>query len=190
MSGIDVRNSQGNLCHINIYEFIAIIINLWIAIRQLALTGWKVAGGHRILSVADNTSALSWLRYASRTRRPPVRRLARFLLGFLSHPFPSLHVRVQGKHLEGIKNVGADFLSRFEKAPSWESAIAQCSDLKTLRTCRLPRELLWILSSLLTAERTEAWYEEKMTRLWTLEPPSFGTGATALRGSDTSISGS
>ena len=185
---IDVRNQQGNLCHINIYEFIAIIISLWIAVRQLELFGWVVDGGHRILNLADNTSALSWLRYAARSKRPPVRRLARFLLAFLSHPFPSLNLRVQGKHLEGIKNVGADFLSRFEKAPSWESAISQCSDLRTLRTCRIPPELLSILSSLLTAEQSEAWFETKMTRLWTIAPPVFETGPTALQGSETSIS--
>ena len=71
-----------------------------------------------LLALADNTSALSWLRYASRTRRPHVRRLARFFLSMLAHPFPALTLRVQGKHLPGLENVGADFLSRFEKAPS------------------------------------------------------------------------
>ena len=185
---IDVPDKNGKLCHINILEFIAMIIELWICVRQLFEDHSLIDGGHILLAWADNTSALSWLRYASRTRRPPVRRLARFLLAFLAHPFPALNLRVQGKHLAGELNKGADRLSRFELAPSWESVIEQVSHLKHLRTCLLPRELLRILSSLLVSEQTEASYAEKMTALWTIEPPVFVTGSSSLRGSETSIS--
>ena len=185
---IDVPDKNGKLCHINILEFIALIIEIWICVRQLFDEHCLIDGGHILLAWADNTSALSWLRYASRTKRHPVRRLARFLLAFLAHPFPALNLRVQGKHLAGELNTGADRLSRFELAPSWESAIDQCSHLRHLRTCLLPRELLRTLSSLLVSEQTEAWFEEKMTELWTIEPPVFVTGSSSLRGSETSIS--
>ena len=176
------------LCHINLYEFIAIFIELWICGRQMMEEHRLIPGGYCLAALADNTSALSWRRYASRTKRPPVRRVARLLLGFLAHPFLALNLRVQGHHLAGDLNTGADLLSRFEKAPSWESAITQCSNLRNLRTCRLPRELLCILSTLLTEEPTEAWFEQRMTDLWTLEPPIFESGSSALRGTQTSIS--
>ena len=175
------------MTHINIYEFIGIIIELWICGRQLHLDRYLVDGGHILLALADNTSALSWLRYATRTKRPPVRRLARFLTAFLASPFLALVLRVQGKHLPGLLNEGADLLSRFEKAPSWESAINQCSHLKHLRTCQLPPELLSILSTILGSEQTEAWCEEKMTELWTIAPPTFEDGCNRLQGSATSI---
>jgi hypothetical protein len=91
--------------HINLLEFFAIFIELWICIRQLhssittlapATPGKTIPpGGHRLLALADNTSALSWLRYASRTCRPPVCHLARLLTAFLSHPFAAEHLRVQ-----------------------------------------------------------------------------------------------
>jgi hypothetical protein len=174
--------------HINLYEFVAIIIELWICARQLMEEHWYIDGGHILLALADNTSALSWLKYAARTKRPHVRRLSRFLIYFLSQPFPALNLKVRSRHLAGLLNTGADYLSRFELAPSWESAMNQFPPLKNLRTCLLPRELLCILSSLLTSEPTEAWYEEKMTALWTLEPPTFATGSSRLTGCQTSIS--
>ena len=56
---IDRVGPDGKLCHINIYEFIAIFIEIWIAVRQLDLERWLVDGGHRLAALADNTSALS-----------------------------------------------------------------------------------------------------------------------------------
>jgi len=139
--------------HINLLEFVAIFLDLWIVIRRLAhlhhtLPSATPHGGHRILALADNTSAVSWLQYATRTKRPVIRRLARFLTAFLSSPFPAQLVRVQGRHLAGKLNVEADVLSRFELAPSWESAMQQHSVLAPLPTCQLPRELLSLLAYL------------------------------------------
>jgi hypothetical protein len=173
--------------HINLYEFVAIIIQIWIAVRQLHSDTATPPGGHRLASIADNTSALSWLLYSGRTTRPPIRRLARFLLAFLAHPFPAANLRIQGKHLPGKHNTGADLLSRFEKAPSWESAIQQFSPLKTLRTCLIPQELLLNLSLLVRDEQTEEWFEQKMIELWTIGPPLFAAGSAQLQGSTTSL---
>jgi hypothetical protein len=189
--------------HINILEFFAIIIELWITLRQLHLAHSALPsipsstilapaesippGGHRLLARADNTSALSWLRYATRTKRAPVRRLARLLTALLCHPFPSAFCQVQGKHIAGIVNISADHLSRFEKSPSWEAVMANCVHLRTLRTCQFQREVLSIIVWTFLREQTEEWYETATTRLWTIEPPVFATGSQRLAGTTTSV---
>ena len=183
--------------HINVLEFFALFIELWICLRQLHLAqslgvpaapGEIIpAGGHIMVPEADNTSALSWLRHASRTRRKPVRRIARFLTAFLCHPFAAEHIRVQGRHLAGSDNDEADHLSRFERSPTWESAMAQCPQLRPLRTCQIPSALLSKLASIYLSEQTEEWYETATTELWTIEPPIFSSGSNRLAGSATSI---
>jgi hypothetical protein len=183
--------------HINILEFIALIVEIWICARQIhtAVTtpnhpdtfALPPPGGHRIAALADNTSALSWLRYATRTRRVPVRQLARLLTAFLSLPFPTSHFRIDGKHLAGIKNKGADHLSQFEKSPSWASAMANCAPLRTLRVCLLPRELLSVIASSVSQKRTGDWFKTAATKLWTLEPPGFVTGLNCPQDSSTSL---
>jgi len=83
--------------HINILEFFGIFIELWFLLQSLKETydadpTTQPPGSFRILALADNTSALSWLQYATRTKRPVVRRLARLLTAFLSSPFPAAFV--------------------------------------------------------------------------------------------------
>jgi hypothetical protein len=68
--------------HINVHEFVAIIINLWLVII-LSRRRPVPPGGHVFAVFTDNTSALSWLRYASRSHRSHVRRLARFTSALL-----------------------------------------------------------------------------------------------------------
>jgi hypothetical protein len=46
--------------HINLLEFIAIIINIWLALSWVR-SAPTPPGGHIIAILADNTSALSWL---------------------------------------------------------------------------------------------------------------------------------
>ena len=95
--------------HINILEFIAIIIDLWMII-VLSRRRPEPAGGHIFAVFANNTSALSWLRYASRSHRPNVCCLARFMSALL---FASgFQGKIQGRHLAGKLNRGADALSR------------------------------------------------------------------------------
>jgi hypothetical protein len=176
--------------HINILEFMAIIIELWICIRllmdavadPLTVTDDVPAariphGGHRLLVRADNTSALSWLRYATWTKRAPVRRLARLLTYLLSAPFAASNIRVQGKHLAGIANVSADNLSRFELSASWGQLMANCPNLTQLRICLLPQELLSLLTAAYTSEQTEEWYATATTALLTIAVPRFVTGS-------------
>jgi hypothetical protein len=190
--------------HINILEFFTIFIELWISVRQLHLVFLADTtdqtslcsvipgevfppGGHRLLARADNTSALSWLRYASRTRRAPVRAVARLLTAFLCHPFASSHLRVQGIHIPGVENVEADHLSRFKLSPSWEAVMANNPQLNTLRTCQIPQELLSLLVHAYSREPTEEWFATATTTLWTIAAPAFATGSARLVGTLTSV---
>jgi hypothetical protein len=184
--------------HINVLEFFSIFIQIWIIVRQLfAASSTQPSfeapgeiipdGGHRILVRADNTSALSWLRYATRTKRLPVRRIARLLTAFLCHSFTATYLHFQGKHLAGIVNVSADHLSRFEKSASWAAVMRNCPNLTNLRICLLPRELLSILVSAYIKEQTEEWFDDATTRLWTIASPVFVTGSARPQGTSTSV---
>jgi len=144
-------------------------------------------GGFRILALADNTSALSWLQYATRTKRPVVRRLAHLLTAFLSSPFPAAFVRVQGKHLPGLENTEADLLSRFKLAPLWESSLQQSHNLLPLPTCQVPHVVLSSLAYLISNEPTKESFETKMIELWTVELWPFANGSSCLQGTQTSF---
>jgi hypothetical protein len=61
--------------HLNILEFVGVIINVWLAIHFAKQDGHK-AGGHIIQILADNTSALSWMHYAARCHSRPVRHIS------------------------------------------------------------------------------------------------------------------
>ena len=89
--------------------------------------------------LADNTSALSWFRYASRSHRPAVRALARFGMQLmLACPHP---LKLSGKHLAGPLNKGADALSRPREFPTWASVIEHHSPLARCQPYRVPFEL-------------------------------------------------
>jgi len=90
------------------------------------------------LALANNTSTLSWLQHATRTKGLVMCRLPCLLSGFLSTPSPASYVRVQGKCIPSLINTKANLLSHFELAPLWESAMTQPPNLQFLPTCRLP----------------------------------------------------
>jgi hypothetical protein len=69
--------------HINVLEFVAIIINLWLMIVVVSRRHPAPISGHIFAVFANNTSALSWLCYASRLHCPNVCRLARFTSALL-----------------------------------------------------------------------------------------------------------
>jgi hypothetical protein len=153
--------------HINVLEFVAVILNIWIAVRYLMLQ--PIRNARIIMNVlADNASALSWMQHAARTKRLAVRNLARFLQALLTHcPLP---IRLQGNQLPGKENIIADLLSRFLLAPSWGSVIEQTSPtLDCSKPCRVPRALLLQLARLLRSDANEEMSATAMMRLWTLE---------------------
>ena len=177
-----------HLAHINILEFIAIIINIWMFIK----IGKKLESDpkfeHIIHARTDNTSALSWLMHASRTKKPPVRNLARhFQLLLTQTPVP---YKLQPSHIAGKINENADLLSRPKsRAPSWASVILASNP--SLRSCtpyQVPRKLLLHLAALINSKGTEDGLEQKTIRLWTLEANILGNGSWGQLGSRTSLS--
>jgi hypothetical protein len=79
------RVSDDNGLHINILEFVGIIINVWLLIYFVKANGTP-NGGAIIDLLANNTSRLSWLRYAARSHSTPVRHLAFFVRPFFFTP--------------------------------------------------------------------------------------------------------
>ena len=149
---------------INILEFVAVIVNIWVAVRYLMLQPHRTA--HVIMKVlSNNTSALAWMKHAARTKKKPVRQLVRFLQALLTYcPLP---IRVHGDHIKGDKNTVADLLSQFSLAPHSASVIAQTSPLLDLsKACQVPQELLSKLAPKLSSDGDAAMSESEMTRLW------------------------
>jgi hypothetical protein len=168
--------------HINILEFVAIIINLWLSIWFIQKDKHK-PGGHVLLLRSDNTSALSWFRHAARCHSRPVRHLA-----YLAHAlfiFSGIfdYTQLNSNHIQGIQNDEADACSRPEKFPSLDSAINQFSQLQTCQPFRLPYGLLSTIATIISSPRIEATFEQQMIALLTLAPLTSTTGYTASVGS-------
>jgi hypothetical protein len=97
--------------HINILELFALIINIWLALVFITHSG-NIPGRHIIVMLADNTSALSLMRYTSCPKCPVVHELNCFIMD-LTFSCPMQH-KLSWLHLQGILNVGADKLSQFK----------------------------------------------------------------------------
>eukprot|EP00980_Cylindrotheca_fusiformis_P020527 scaffold7592_cov89-Cylindrotheca_fusiformis.AAC.1 len=170
--------------HINPLEFIATIINLWLALKCIQVEGPRV-GGHVLGLLSDNTSALSWMSYTSRTRDPLLQGLARIASSLLVRA-TALLTKVLPSHIPGQDNDEADMLSRPWEAlphrggqkgiPSLASVIARCSRLQPCRICLLPSKLLQILASKTSSLRIEGTLEQTTTELLMLEPRFLPTG--------------
>lgn len=161
--------------HINILEFVALIINVWFCLWHVRRFEADRVGGHILNVRGDNTSALSWMRFSTRSRNPVVRRLSRFLVLLLTKSaFPG---RLDGSHIKGVLNDEADCLSRpLSRAPSWASVTTQCSRLRSCRPLQVPSIVLSVLSKLLSQNATEVVSEQEMTRLLTVEPATLVIG--------------
>jgi hypothetical protein len=161
--------------HINVLEFVAVIINTWFALAMSHKNDPDRKQHHIVKIWADNTSALSWMAHAARTKRPLVRRLARFLQALLT--FAPVDFQFQQDHIAGKLNDTADALSRFSRAKSWASVIALCpSDLTNLQPYRVPRKLLSAIQRTLDSDSIEELSDKKMTALSMLELKTLPTG--------------
>jgi hypothetical protein len=161
---------------INILEFVAIITNIWLVIHYIK-QGGPIPGRHIIDMIANNTSALSWLRYAAQSHSIPVRKLAYFCHGLILFSRTSDFLKIQGQHLAGKENVEADALSRPEIAPTIASAIAQFCQLKTCHACQLPYVLLSSISKLLSSPKIVALPGNEMMNVLAAELRIFPLGA-------------
>jgi hypothetical protein len=155
--------------HINPLEFLAIIINIWIALKLFADQP-HLATGYIVTLLSDNTSAISWLRTAGKCQDPGVRRLARLASSFLVRAC-TLTTLFQSCHIPGKQNDEADCLSRLvnKLVPSWDYVTTLCSRLQTCRICLLPPELLSTVAAILLSPPTEDTYEDVTMSLLNLE---------------------
>jgi hypothetical protein len=173
MRAIDAAGEPADLVstglHINPLEFIANIINVWLALKLMA-TEPSRATGFIIALLSDNTSGLAWMRSAGKVRDLVVCRLARLASSFLVKAC-SLTALFQPQHIPGKENDEADCLSLLVNGlvPSWDYVIKQCSRLSTCRLCLLPRELLSTLAAVLSSPLTEETYDNVTTHLLMLE---------------------
>jgi hypothetical protein len=103
----NLRTVTEHATHIDVLEFVAIIINLWFVL-YFARKTQQPQGGHIVAVVADNTSALSWLRFASRNRAPAIRNLALFCHSLLTLSQTSEFLTVEAVHIPGQENIVAD----------------------------------------------------------------------------------
>ena len=164
--------------HINLLEFIVLIIDFWF-IQVLAQTATPAVTSLVSTLRTDNTSALSWLKHAARTKGPTVQRLARLFQSMLSHaPVP---VKLLSLHIAGSENHNADLLSRPSLAPSWASVIAQSRPPLDHRLAyQVPRKLLSVLLLTYRFPATADIIVERTTALWTLAPTTFIGGPSDM----------
>eukprot|EP00980_Cylindrotheca_fusiformis_P008874 scaffold1899_cov112-Cylindrotheca_fusiformis.AAC.1 len=159
--------------HINPLEFVATIINLWVALKIIQQRG-PIPGGYILGLLSDNTTALSWMSFTSRTPDPLLQGLARLGSALLVRA-TALLTKVLPSHIAGQLNVEADTLSRpwtnrspssqssASQIPSLASVISKCSRLQTCRVCLLPSELLHKIASLTSSPLIGDTYERITT---------------------------
>ena len=180
--GFDMKSIDDDTCepdgtsdglHINVLEFVTMIIELWFVIVICQRRG-PHPGGYIVQLIGDNTSAISWLRYAARSHRPIVRELSRFAMALtLACPHS---IKLSGEHLKGDLNKGADALSRPTEYPTWASATQQHSPLSNCQAFRVPYELLYTIAMIISSAKTGVLFEPEMTKLLNLELTTLSVG--------------
>jgi hypothetical protein len=156
--------------HINPLKFLAVIINLWIALKIISMG--DLCPTRSIISLlSDNTTALSWMHVVATTPNPELQQLAHFASALLVQA-ARLLTHVQPSHIPGILNDEADILSRRSedgRIPLWEHVMLQHSQLAECWICLLPPRLLLTLASLLSSPKTEVTFDSVTTDLLTLD---------------------
>eukprot|EP00980_Cylindrotheca_fusiformis_P016064 scaffold4737_cov92-Cylindrotheca_fusiformis.AAC.1 len=85
--------------HINPLEFVAAVVNLWVALKIIQERG-PIPGGYVLGLLSDNTTALSWMSYTSRTPDPFLQGLARLGSALLVRA-TALLTKVLPSHIAG-----------------------------------------------------------------------------------------
>ena len=162
--------------HINVLEFIAVFINTWLCVTLLSPRPLP-PGGWILHLRADNTSALSWMQHASRSRHPRVQDITRGFAALLTFFRPNTFA-VLRSHISGADNTQADALSRPIQFPSWDSVHRLCPDLIPLPPYQLPSALLSHLLWLVSSPPTGAQLESATLALQQLAPVISPAGVT------------
>ena len=168
------KKLPAGLLHINVLEFLAIFINTWLAIQLLPKHSTP-PGGWVLHFLADNTSALGWIHHASRSRRPVIQAISRAFAALLTFPSASTFT-ITSAHIPGVKNVGADALSRPTQFSTWSAAHTACPELAPLQAYRIPGRLLSHLRWLVSAPQIEGQLEPATLALLSLEPTTLSLG--------------
>jgi len=168
--------------HINPLEYIAAIINLWLALVKIIEAGPR-DGGYILQLNADNTTALAWMSEAARTPDPFLQGLARLGSALLVAAARVL-TKVVPTHIPGKQNTEADALSRpvskfCPEVPSLDSVIAEWPNLRMCRICLLPTRLLQAIATVTSSPKTVVSYDALTTELLTLRPRSLLHGASS-----------
>ena len=164
----DLYNPDG--VHINLLEFVGVFIDLFISIKLLLRLDTPPSGFIMEL-IADNTSALAWLKYAATTENQSVRALARLASCFIMYATNHL-ISIQGTHISGPENIEADCLSRLlpnGAVPSWDYVLKSCPRLITCQACLLPSRLILTLAQLTTSPQIEVPFEQLAQELLSLD---------------------
>ena len=130
--------------HINPLEFLGALINLWLSLILIKRRG-PILGGYILALYSDNTTALSWMSLAARTKNPLLQGLACLGAGLLVQAHRLLTC-VQPLHISGEQNGEADAISRPEARtnciPPLSSVITQWCRLRRCQVYLLPLELM------------------------------------------------
>ena len=167
--------------HINMKEFLALFINVYLCMiffrqlhRQKKLPEHlKELDGWIFNLLTDNTTAMSWMTFASRLRTPQTDRLS-FLLSYLIFKFNNLYPSVfKPQFLPGVENGEADALSRPQLFPSFKDIFNKYPHLKNLTPVRLPSKLTSLLKKGLSTNLTREQIERDATTLLSVEGSSL-----------------
>jgi hypothetical protein len=165
--------------HINPLEFLAVVINLWNALKIISLGNLSPLG-YIISLLSNNTTALSWIHVAATMPDPELQQLACFASALLVQA-AHLLTHIQPSHIPGCLNDKADTLSRRSKdghIPSWAHVMLQHSQLATCRICLLLLKLLLTLALLLLCPKTEVTFHSATMDLLMLDLSFLPAGST------------
>ena len=100
---------------------------------------------------ADNTSALSWMRHASRSRDIPLVNLS-YLMSSLTFHFNSTQPsRFDASHIKGSLNKVADSLSRPQDHPTYQTLFSSYPAMRSIPAYCPPRKLISAINACLSS---------------------------------------
>jgi hypothetical protein len=171
-----LRTQVEHSLHINILEFVAIVVNLWFVLWFTRDQHPLPPGGHVIAVLADNTSALSWMKFAARSHALPIQHLSLFCQALVTLSNTSDILTTEARHIPGVNNGAADSLSRPEVAPTLACAIKLFPVLQTCHACQVPYALLSSISRMLSSTSIGEQFVHETTGLLTIAPRIFPIG--------------
>ena len=165
--------------HINIHEFIGILVNVFFLMlvfchmHHIQHPNIPNVDGFIFRVAADNTSALSWMTHASRSREPKLVNLV-YLLSHITFHFNSIHAsRFDASHIQGKLNVQADALSRPQDHPSYLNVFNSYPEMKSLPAYRVPQRLLSAINACLSSLSTRVPSKPEIAALFSVKLSSL-----------------